>query len=52
MVLVEQNLQRALSLADRVLVLTHGRVVLEGTPDEVASDPRLGSLYSGEPGDE
>ena len=52
MVLVEQNLQRALSLADRVLVLTHGKVVLEGTPDEVASDPRLGSLYSGEPGDE
>ncbi len=52
MVLVEQNLQRALSLADRVLVLTHGQVVLEGTPDEVARDPRLRSLYSGEAGDE
>lgn len=49
MVLVEQNLQRALSLADRVVVLTHGRVVMEGTPEEVARDPRLAALYAGEP---
>ena len=48
MVLVEQNLQRALSLADRVVVLTHGQVVLEGTPEEVARDPRLSALYAGE----
>lgn len=49
MILVEQNLQRALSLADRVVVLTHGRVVLEGTPNEIARDPRLTALYAGEP---
>lgn len=49
MVLVEQNLPRALSLADRVVVLTHGQVVLEGTPEEIARDPRLASLYAGEP---
>ena len=34
---------------DRVIVLTHGRVVMQGTPDEVASDPRLAALYAGEP---
>lgn len=48
MILVEQNLQRAMSLADRVLVLTHGRIVLEGTPEAILADPRLEALYAGE----
>jgi branched-chain amino acid transport system ATP-binding protein len=39
--LVEQNLPMALSVADTVLVLQRGRVVLEGPPADVAQDPRL-----------
>jgi branched-chain amino acid transport system ATP-binding protein len=39
--LVEQNLPMALTVADNVLVLQRGRVVLEGSPQDVADDPKL-----------
>ena len=52
MLLVEQNLDQGLSLADRAYVLTHGRVALEGTPQHVRNHPALRSLYVGEPGAE
>ena len=38
--LVEQNLHLALELADRVYIMTKGRVVYEGLPDELAGDDR------------
>jgi branched-chain amino acid transport system ATP-binding protein len=37
-VLVEQNLGRALAVADRLLCLLEGRIVLEGTPAELSRD--------------
>jgi ABC-type branched-subunit amino acid transport system ATPase component/ABC-type branched-subunit amino acid transport system permease subunit len=48
MLVIEQNVERGLALADRVAVLEKGRVALTGTPAEVRSDPRLLSLYVGE----
>ena len=36
--LVEQNLRLALTLADRVYIMTKGRIVYEGLPDELARD--------------
>ncbi len=48
MVVIEQNVERGLALADHVAVLEKGRVALTGTPDEVRRDPRLRSLYVGE----
>ena len=36
--LVEQYITLAMQVADRVVVLDHGKVVLEGTPDEVRSE--------------
>lgn len=41
LLLVDQNLRRALALADRVLVLRHGRVVHEGQVDELADPAAL-----------
>jgi branched-chain amino acid transport system ATP-binding protein len=38
--LVEQTLHLALELADRVYIMTKGRVVYEGLPDELARDDR------------
>ena len=38
--LVEQNLRLALQLADKVYIMTKGRVVYEGLPDELAKDER------------
>jgi branched-chain amino acid transport system ATP-binding protein len=39
--LVEQNARSALSIADRVVVLDLGRVVIDENARKVASDPRL-----------
>ncbi len=36
--LVEQNLRMALALADKVYIMTKGRVVYEGLPEELAKD--------------
>ena len=48
MILIEQNVERGLSLADRVYVLEKGTIALGGTPDELRGDPRLEALYMGE----
>jgi branched-chain amino acid transport system ATP-binding protein len=45
--LVEQNAQRALELADRAYVIELGRVVSEGTPDELQADSTLLTAYLG-----
>jgi branched-chain amino acid transport system ATP-binding protein len=48
MIVIEQNVERGLSLADHVAVLEKGRVALTGAPDQMRSDDRLLSLYIGE----
>jgi len=45
--LVEQNAQSALSIADRALVLYLGRIVLAADADQVAQDPDLMHHYLG-----
>jgi branched-chain amino acid transport system ATP-binding protein len=48
MLIVEQNVERGLQLADHVYVLEKGRIALDGTPAEIRTDPRLRALYVGE----
>jgi branched-chain amino acid transport system ATP-binding protein len=45
--LVEQNLPLALSLADYVYVMNKGAIVFEGLPDELANSPDVQHLYLG-----
>jgi branched-chain amino acid transport system ATP-binding protein len=45
--LVEQNAQMALSIADRAYVLETGRFVLEGPAKEVAANPEVKQAYLG-----
>lgn len=45
--LVEQNVRAAFRVADRVLVMDRGRVVAEGTPDQLADDERVRAAYLG-----
>jgi len=45
--LVEQNLPLALSLADYVYVMNKGAIVFEGTPDELSNSPDVEALYLG-----
>ncbi len=45
--LVEQNVQRALGLADRGYVLEGGRVVLQGPSQTLLDDPHVKVAYLG-----
>ena len=47
MLIVEQDVERALELADEVHVMEHGRFALSGTAQSVRDDPRLRHLYIG-----
>ncbi len=45
--LVEQNAYEALHVVDRAYVLENGRIVLEGTPEELRENPRVKAAYLG-----
>ena len=47
-VLVEQNARKALSLANRGLVLIQGKKAFEGTPDQILNDTEIIRLFLGE----
>ena len=47
MLLVEQNAEMALRLADRVYVIDHGTVVFEGTPAALRADRQVTKNYLG-----
>lgn len=45
--LVDQNIQQALRVADRMYVLANGRIAYTGTPDELRAAPDLMARYLG-----
>lgn len=46
-ILVEQNVKRALSMGDFVYLFANGKDVFKGKPDELLKQPDLGRLYLG-----
>jgi branched-chain amino acid transport system ATP-binding protein len=46
-VLIEHDMDVALGLADRVTVMNRGRVMAEGTPDEVQANAEVRDVYFG-----
>ncbi|RLG43654.1 MAG: ABC transporter ATP-binding protein, partial [Thermoproteota archaeon] len=46
-VLVEQNVQKALEIADRVYVLVSGQIVFKGLPEELMDEKEIMKLYLG-----
>lgn len=48
LIVVEQQVQRALQLADSAIVLNLGKVVLREDPARLINDPRLVATYMGE----
>ncbi|WP_327583858.1 ABC transporter ATP-binding protein [Nonomuraea sp. NBC_00507] len=47
-VMIEHDMAVAFGLADRVSVLQQGRLLAEGTPDEISADQRVIEAYLGE----
>ena len=47
LLIIEHDMDVVSSLADRVTVLHHGEVLVEGTFDEVRADPRVYEVYLG-----
>jgi branched-chain amino acid transport system ATP-binding protein len=45
--IVEQQIDRALSIADRALVVERGRIGLSGSAEELKRDPRVQEIYLG-----
>jgi ABC-type branched-subunit amino acid transport system ATPase component len=46
--LIEHDMDVVFSFADRISVLVNGSLFVEGTPEEVARDPRVKAVYLGE----
>ena len=44
---IEHDMDVVFRFASRIIVLVGGRILLEGTPDEVARDPRVREVYLG-----
>jgi branched-chain amino acid transport system ATP-binding protein len=46
--LVEHKMKMILGLSDRILVLHHGRLIADGTPQQIQADPEVRRVYLGQ----
>ena len=44
---IEHDMELVFRFASRVIVMVGGRVLVEGTPHEIATDPRVRAVYLG-----
>jgi branched-chain amino acid transport system ATP-binding protein len=47
-VLIEHDMRVVFHLADRIMVLAEGRMLAEGTPQEIAANERVQAAYLGQ----
>ena len=50
LLLIEHDMDVALRVAERVVVMADGVVIAAGTPDEIRSDPLVNEVYLGTAG--
>ena len=46
--MIEHVMKAIMSICDRIIVLHHGELIAEGTPDQVANNPQVIEVYLGE----
>ncbi len=44
---IEHDMNIVFKLASRIIVMVGGRILVEGTPDEISADPRVREVYLG-----
>ena len=44
---IEHDMELVFRFASRIIVMVGGRVLVEGSPQEIASDPRVRAVYLG-----
>jgi branched-chain amino acid transport system ATP-binding protein len=44
---IEHDMDFVFRFASRIIVMVQGRILLEGTPDEISADPRVREVYLG-----
>lgn len=47
LMLIEHDVEMALRIADRVIVLQQGRLAASGTPEQIRNDPAVAEIYFG-----
>ena len=47
MLFIEHDMELVFRFASRIIVMVGGSILLEGTPDEIAADPRVREVYLG-----
>ena len=47
LLIIDHNIQFVFAVADYIYVMAEGRVVVSGTPDEIAVDPMVAEIYLG-----
>ena len=52
LVLIEHDMDVALRAAERIVVMSDGKIVASGTTEEIRHDPIVHEIYLGEPGEE